>query len=85
VGQYSSGAHSVVFVASQLGHSSPAVTLNVYAHPFDERDHAERTAAILEGGFGNIPETATHGDARSDAVPGPADSAALRAVTAGRG
>jgi integrase len=76
---------SVVFVASQLGHSSPSVTLSVYAHLFDERDHAERMAAILEDGFGNVLETATHGGGRSDAVSGPADFAPVRAITPGRG
>jgi hypothetical protein len=52
-----SGA-SVTFVASQLGHSSPSVTLNVYAHLFDEAEHGARLSAILEDGFGNTLETA---------------------------
>jgi len=32
----------VVFVSRQLGHASTSVTLNVYAHLFDRKNHAER-------------------------------------------
>ena len=31
---------NVVFVSRQLGHSSPAITLRVYAHLFEQADHA---------------------------------------------
>lgn len=62
------GGGSVVFVASQLGHSSPTVTLTTYAHLFDERDHAERMTAILEDGFGNVVETAMGGQERSSTM-----------------
>jgi integrase len=58
------GGASVVFVSSQLGHGSPAVTLAIYSHLVDERDHASKMAAILEDGFGNTLETASRGEAR---------------------
>ncbi|MBA3407879.1 MAG: tyrosine-type recombinase/integrase [Solirubrobacterales bacterium] len=79
------GGADVVFVASQLGHSSPAVTLTVYASLFDERDHAAKMAEILEGGYGNVLETAMRGGERSDAEPVVPISAPLRAVAAERG
>jgi integrase len=62
------GGASVVFVSSQLGHASPSITLDIYSHLFDERDHASKMAAILEDGFGNILETASRGEVRSGAV-----------------
>ena len=42
---------SVVFVASQMGHRKPTVTLDVYAHLFDARDHADKLAETLEANF----------------------------------
>ena len=45
---------NVVFVARQLGHASPDVTLRVYAHLFDAAEHAERASAALEHGFGAL-------------------------------
>ncbi len=79
------GGGSVVFVAAQLGHSSPTVTLTTYAHLFDERDHAERMSAILEDGFGNILETAMCGQARSGAVLAMPASPPLQAIAGTRG
>lgn len=40
---------NVVFVSRQLGHSSPDITLRVYAHLFDAAEHAGRARAVLEG------------------------------------
>jgi integrase len=42
------GGADVVFVASQLGHSNPAVTLSTYSHLFDAHEHGARMASILE-------------------------------------
>ena len=33
----------VVFVARQLGHANPAITLRVYAHLFDEQGQAKQS------------------------------------------
>lgn len=46
------GGASVVFVAKQMGHSNPAVTLSTYAHLFDAREHADKMAAQMEASFG---------------------------------
>jgi integrase len=48
---------SVVFVASQMGHRKPTVTLDVYAHLFDARDHAGKLAVTLEANFATMVET----------------------------
>jgi integrase len=45
---------NVVFVSRQLGHASPAITLNVYAHLFDQAEHATKASAQLEAAFGGI-------------------------------
>jgi integrase len=37
-----------VFVSRQLGHANPNVTLEVYAHPFAQRDHADAARDALE-------------------------------------
>lgn len=42
----------VVFVSRQMGHSSVAVTLTVYAKLFDGQRHGADTAARLEAAFG---------------------------------
>jgi integrase len=45
----------VVQVSRQLGHSSPTITLNVYAHLFDQARHAEETRAAMEqSDFGRL-------------------------------
>src|SRR3954447_17903611 len=54
---------SVVFVASQMGHRKPTVTLDVYAHLFDARDHADKLAAMLEANFASTLEPALRGNA----------------------
>lgn len=48
--------HNVVYVSRQLGHSSPSVTLDVYAHLFDSAEHAERTRDALEAAFAGVVE-----------------------------
>ena len=45
---------NVVFVSRQLGHASPDITLKVYAHLFDQAEHASRVSALLESGFAAI-------------------------------
>ncbi len=41
----------------QLGHSSPSVVLDVYAHLFDSAGHADRTCDALERSFGALLAT----------------------------
>jgi integrase len=43
---------NIVFVSRQLGHATPAFTLNTYAHLFDRAEHARRASDALEGAFG---------------------------------
>jgi integrase len=43
---------NVVHVSRQLGHASPAITLDHYAHLFDRHEHAQRARDALESGFG---------------------------------
>ena len=43
-----------VFVSRQLGHSSPAITLEVYAHLFAQRDHV-----LVSEGHHHGPATLT--------------------------
>lgn len=45
---------NVVYVSRQLGHSSPAITLALYAHLFDRYEHAQRARTALEAGFGSV-------------------------------
>jgi integrase len=45
---------NVVFVSRQLGHSSPNVTLGVYAHLFDRAEHGQRAKDAMEAAFGNL-------------------------------
>jgi integrase len=42
----------VVFVACQLGHANPSITLRVYAHLFDSEAQADRAREALEARFG---------------------------------
>jgi integrase len=55
-----------VYVSRQLGHASPAITMNVYAHLFDRRKHADRSRAALEASYGALLEQ-TLGNARQAA------------------
>jgi len=45
---------NVVFVSRQLGHSSPTITLDVYAHLFEQADHA---AAAREASYAALVGT----------------------------
>lgn len=45
---------NVVFVSRQLGHASPSITLTVYAHLFDQAEHATKASAQLEAAFGPL-------------------------------
>jgi integrase len=55
---------SVGFVSRVLGHSSPAITLAVYAHQFEQAEHADRMRERMEAAFapilGNVLETSAH-------------------------
>lgn len=42
------------YVATVLGHASPAITLSIYAHVFAEAEHAERTRDRMEAAFGKV-------------------------------
>jgi hypothetical protein len=45
---------NVVWVSRQLGHGSPSITLDTYAHLFAREEHAERMRSGLEAKFGSI-------------------------------
>ena len=61
---------NVVFVSRQLGHASPTITLDVYAHLFEQADHAAAGALGPAGPWGR----------RSPVTP---SARAARAVSAG--
>ncbi len=46
------GGATVVYVSRQMGHGSPVITLGTYSHLFDAKEHAQRTAAMLEAQWG---------------------------------
>ncbi len=52
----------VVFVARQLGHANPAITLRVYAHLFDSEAQAKRMREALESRFGGNAVVTGDGD-----------------------
>jgi integrase len=60
----------VVHVSSQLGHASPRITLEIYAHLFDAARHAEQTRDRLEAAYGNLLET-SGGERRRNRVLAP--------------
>ena len=69
----------MVFVSRQLGHASPTTTLGVYAHLFEQVQHAATARAALDGAgemhrqssFLRVPYTLPHGRgmARPAAAP----------------
>jgi len=73
----------VVFVSRQLGHASPATTLRVYAHLFEQVRHAATARAALEESYtamvGTLPREPSGPTSRPVVVPmvagesGPAD------------
>ncbi len=44
----------MVYVSRVLGHSSPSITLDVYADLFDRARHDERATAALDAAFGSL-------------------------------
>ena len=46
--------HDPVFVADQLGHASPAITLRVYAHLFRAAKQATQARDQLEEAYGRL-------------------------------
>ncbi len=44
----------MLYVARQLGHSDPHVTLNTYGHLFDNERHAEKSSAAMEASYGGL-------------------------------
>jgi integrase len=42
---------NVVFVSRQLGHSNPSITLKVYAHLFEQADHATASREALDTSY----------------------------------
>jgi integrase len=52
----------VVFVARQLGHANPAITLRVYAHLFDSEAQAKRMRDSLEARFGGNAVVTSEGE-----------------------
>jgi integrase len=69
------GGEDVVQVSRQLGHSSPKVTLDIYAHLFDAARHSTEMRQRLESSFGTLLTRAA-GEGRAEAV---ADLTALTA------
>ena len=45
-----------VFVADQLGHSTPVITLRTYAHLFRAHQHAREARAELDAAYGVLLE-----------------------------
>jgi integrase len=45
---------NIVYVSRQLGHATPAFTLNVYSHLFDRAEHSRRALDALETGFSSV-------------------------------
>jgi integrase len=45
---------SVAYLSRVLGHASPAITLNTYAHVFARAEHADRTRQRMEQAFGEL-------------------------------
>lgn len=45
---------SVAYLSRVLGHASPAITLNTYAHAFAKAEHDNRTRDQMENAFGGM-------------------------------
>ena len=75
----------VVYVSRQMGHSSPKVTLEIYAHLFNAREHADRARARMESAFGNLLETNGGEQRRSPGVGETVKVAPLRGSATGGG
>lgn len=46
--------HDPVYVAAQMGHKKPSVTLDIYGHLFDRVKNAERHRQALDDDFGHL-------------------------------
>jgi integrase len=51
---------NVVFVSRQLGHAKPTTTLAVYAHLFDQAEHAHTARAALQANYLVLNENRDH-------------------------
>ena len=49
-----------MFVSRQLGHSSPTITPDVYAHLFEQADHAAAAREALEASYAAMVGTSEH-------------------------
>ena len=76
---------NVVFVSRQLGHADPAITLRVYAHLFDQAEHAERARDALEAGFGKLVESSAGNSWVRDAAAVQATPEAVQGLRDRRG
>lgn len=45
---------SVAYLSRVLGHASPAITLNTYAHVYAKVEHDDRTREQMEKAFGGL-------------------------------
>jgi integrase len=61
---------NVVYVSRQLGHASPDITLKVYAHLFEEAEHAKQASAALEAVLGKAMESSGGERPRIGDLPG---------------
>ena len=52
------GRADIAFVARQLGHASPATTLGIYAHLFDEASNLGRVGEYVNGQFAGLAAAA---------------------------
>jgi len=48
------GGVSVAYLSRVLGHASPAITLNTYAHVYGRVEHDDRTREQMERAFGGL-------------------------------
>jgi hypothetical protein len=64
--------HNVVWIARQLGHANPSITLNVYAHLFAKAEHAERMRSRMEESFGSMLDREPDGEPEASSPPVPA-------------
>ena len=70
--------HDPVFVSRQLGHSTPAITLQVYAHLFDAARHAQQARDRLDARYGNF--LGQGAPAERETTPAPLDDAVHEAA-----
>jgi hypothetical protein len=54
VSVFSSAFRSASAFLSRLGHARPSITLDVYAHEFEQAQHADDVSSKLTAAFGGI-------------------------------